>query len=284
MKIRVGVCMVLGVMGLFSAEIPTDIQALLKRVYAAEMTFQKEEKQFTEYPFSLGDFSMPKGVSITLAVIPPHGFEAEICDLRNGLFAYIDETGAIYGQTKRVPVVSGSFVDSRDGKVYPTLTFGTTTWMAANLAFASKDSWCYGDDESRGKQLGRLYTWVAAQQACPKGWHVATREEWYTLIRLAGGRSSCGMKLKSQSLWVGGVPGTEKGFAADAFGFGVLPAGQRSDLGGYHGLGEFSTFWTSTDNGTYGDWGVDIYFGVYGGMVNDVSNKARAFSVRCVKD
>jgi uncharacterized protein (TIGR02145 family) len=102
--------------------------------------------------------------------------------------------------------VSGSFVDSRDGKVYPTLTFGTTTWMAANLAFASKDSWCYGDDESRGKQLGRLYTWAAAQQACPKGWHVATREEWYTLIRLAGGRSSCGMKLKSQSLWVGGVP------------------------------------------------------------------------------
>lgn len=285
MNVRGIACVMISAGALSCAELPPDIRALLKAVHGSEWACREKQGAFTTDSAALGELPVPKGVRLKLSKEPSQGFEAEVCDLRNGLYAYIDETGAIYGRSKQVPAISGTFVDPRDGKVYPTLTFGATTWMAANLAFKSKESWCYGDDEKKGEQVGRLYTWTSAKEACPMGWHVATREEWYALVRLAGGRDSCGMRLKSPRLWVDGVPGTEKGFAADVFGFGILPGGKRyDDNEGYGGFGEYAIYWTSTDNAQYGDWGVNLYFGVYGGMVNGVTNKACGFSVRCVKD
>ncbi|MBN8248833.1 MAG: hypothetical protein J0L84_15510 [Verrucomicrobia bacterium] len=83
---------------------------------------------------------------------------------------------------------TGTFTDSRDGQTYKTVSFknpltgATVTWMAQNLNYKVQGSYNYDDKESNRNELGLLYTWEAAANACPKGWHLATDGEWTTLV------------------------------------------------------------------------------------------------------
>ena len=123
----------------------------------------------------------------------------------------------------------GSMTDSRDGKVYRTVTIGKQTWMAENLNYydstdlsVKKKSWCFGKkdngDSTTCDVAGRLYSWAAAidsvalydggkgvdcgyrkacklpekvQGICPLGWHLPTKDEWETLFTEVGGAKRC---------------------------------------------------------------------------------------------
>jgi len=50
-----------------------------------------------------------------------------------------------------------------------------------------EDSYCYDGKVENCKTYGRLYTWEAAQRACPEGWHLPSDEEWYHLAFHFGG-------------------------------------------------------------------------------------------------
>src|SRR2546422_2141257 len=40
----------------------------------------------------------------------------------------------------------------------------------------------YNRDSNNSRKYGRLYTWKTAQNVCPSGWHLPSKEEYDTLI------------------------------------------------------------------------------------------------------
>jgi len=76
-----------------------------------------------------------------------------------------------------------SFTDPRDGQRYRIVKIGNQVWMAENLRYKCRSGcYAYDDDESNvGRNLGRLYEWDVAQEACPPGWHLPSASEWSSL-------------------------------------------------------------------------------------------------------
>ena len=77
------------------------------------------------------------------------------------------------------PVVTETqMIDARDQSVYNLIRIGTTHWMASDLTYATADgSVCYESSDANCKTYGRLYTFAAAQKACPTGWRLPNRAE-----------------------------------------------------------------------------------------------------------
>jgi len=125
-----------------------------------------------------------------------------------------------------------------------TVKIGDQTWMAENLNTETDSSWCLSDKPQYCRTYGRLYAWSAAMAACPKGWHLPSRDEWRILGQKAGNYkdgngngSPGGAKLKS-----------EKSNGTNDFEFSALMGGYRSHDGGY--VSSNGYWWTSTDDGT----------------------------------
>lgn len=76
------------------------------------------------------------------------------------------------------PVVNGStMTDTRDNKTYQLLEISGKLWMAQDLNYEGASGECYNDVAENCTTNGRLYTFNAAQKACPTGWRLPTREE-----------------------------------------------------------------------------------------------------------
>lgn len=170
----------------------------------------------------------------------------------------------------------GTLVDKRDGKTYKTVRIGNQTWMAENLNNKIENSYCYDKKKSNCAKYGRLYTWNAAKNACPSGWHLPSKEEFEALFYSVGGEYIAGKKLKSKGGWKNGSKGT------DAFGFSALPAGYRRSDENFYNEGSNADFWCSTLAGNYAYY---IYLSHdYDDADIGTNGKNYAFSVRCVKD
>jgi len=124
------------------------------------------------------------------------------------------------GCTVAVAQESGELKDSRDGKTYKTVTIDIMleggvsvqrTWMAENLAYEVPESFCYKNESAYCEAFGRLYTFKAANEACPDGWHVPTIAEWQLLFKTFGGIHNAGIALQK---------GGESGLELELGGFG----------------------------------------------------------------
>ena len=169
-------------------------------------------------------------------------------------------------------VVKGNFSDSRDGKTYKTVVIGSQLWMAENLNFETANSYCHEEKVSNCEKYGRYYTWNAAMEACPSGWHLPTWAEFDVLISAVGGAEVAGNMLKSASGWYNDDNGS------DSYGFSILPAGEQSG-----GEGRLAHFWSSTEfsdsYASYMSFSSDKnYVSVYN------NSKEERKYVRCVKD
>lgn len=192
---------------------------------------------------------------------------------------------------------SGTFTDSRDGKVYRTQRIGQQTWLAENLAYLPHVSpgpeqggiWVYayeGSDveDARAAEnfalFGCLYDWDKAMEASPAGWHLPNEEEWQELARYFGGSSEDGntMKDADSGLWVNCHFN-----ANNSSGFSALPGGARSPAGQFFGLGVEASFWSSSE------WAGGKFWHRYLENVSpyvrtNPNERTWGFSVRCVKD
>lgn len=186
-------------------------------------------------------------------------------------------------------VAYDSIKDSRDGRVYKTVKIGVQTWMAENLNYADSaktpslkgNSWCVDNDTVNCNVAGRLYTWAAALEVCPNGWHLPTAGEWSFLINALGKAKTVGGILKSITGWGNGGQGVN---GTDDYGFSALPAGIWRGTGEkFYNDGFGALFWSSTEDDEFGAHALSLW---------DESNladldyfiKDLGASVRCIKD
>ena len=136
-----------------------------------------------------------------------------------------------FSQTK------GTIKDSRDGKTYKTVKIGNQTWMAENLAYKpnSGEYWAYDNDVSNVIKYGYLYSYKTANEVCPSGWHLPSKQEWENLANYVG-KETASEALCTSTGW-------QWGEANDKYGFSVIPAGTLFTDGNFHNKGEQSVLW-----------------------------------------
>ena len=122
---------------------------------------------------------------------------------------------------------------------------------------------------------GRLYTWEAAQKACPAGFHLPTNEEFESLWKAAGGDFNAGYLIKANYGWSGETNGN------DTLKFSAMPAGNMFDDGTYGNENKFAFFWSSSTEG--GDASVWYLSSKSMGFSYMMKPKNFGFSVRCVE-
>ena len=175
-------------------------------------------------------------------------------------------------------VVTGSFMDLRDGRVYKTTTIGSQTWMAENLDYEADYSRCYGGDYAACAREGQLYEWKSAMIACPAGWHLPSKSEFETLFEAVGGKSVAGKMLKSKHGWRDMSGKESAGNGTDAFSFSASPDIRRS---------WDANFWISEGDDSFIyyvslSYYSDSVFINYAGSLPRISDSW--YNVRCVKD
>lgn len=167
-------------------------------------------------------------------------------------------------------------IDGRDSKYYRTTTIGGVRWMAQNLDYKVKKSWCLNDDESMCGMVGRLYAWDVAQTVCPSGWHLPHKSELDSLVSAAGGKSVAGMALKMQDSWKGDP-------ATDSYLFSAFPVGFRDEKKGTYENGMASThFWSSAEAAKTSAYALELETGKNSAQTRTI-RKDYGVSVRCVE-
>ena len=176
------------------------------------------------------------------------------------------------------------FADSTE-QLYKMMKFGDQTWMTENLNYETENSYCYDNNDENCTQFGRLYTWAAANEVCPEGWHLPSQTEWETLIIAADGNISeytdynlAGLALKSAEGW------DNAGNDTLAIGFSALPAGIKDyESNVFNGIDSYTYFWTSTGKDTYSAYYVKLSSSNNQVLI-DYADKSYGYSIRCLKN
>lgn len=183
------------------------------------------------------------------------------------------------------------------------VTIGTQTWMTRNLSVAlfrngdtipeaknneewvkaaseGKPAWCYyKNDQTNNARYGKIYNWFAVNDPrglAPEGWHVASIDEWNSLIQFLGGEQNAGKRLKATEDW------SDPANSDNSSGFWALPSGFRDD-DNFAVPGTFAMYWTSTEKDSVNARYVVMYTGDTDAPTYFIS-KAHGYSVRCIKN
>jgi uncharacterized protein (TIGR02145 family) len=151
-------------------------------------------------------------------------------------------------------------------------------WTSENLSVATDGSFCYDDAPANCRRHGRLYTWDAAQRACPAlggGWRLPTNDEWRQLAKHYGGvlgDSADEGKGAYAALVTGGSSG-----------LGVVFGGRRDPDGTYARANAHGFYWTAAAASEPGA----PWFYNFGGQRflnrHGDGDPRTALSVRCVR-
>jgi uncharacterized protein (TIGR02145 family) len=179
-----------------------------------------------------------------------------------------------------------AFVDSRDDKIYWSVTIGGRQWLAHNLDFDAPGQSGYAENSEKNKVYGRIYSGTilkdGGKSVAPAGWHIPSKAEWQKLLEAAGGIKIAGVALKEASdrYWR-----TSKSARTNQTGFSILPAGSRAPRGTYSNLGKYAFFWTTTPDAKIPGNFTKVDFGfMRENAIITTGGPDYGYSVRCVKD
>ena len=173
------------------------------------------------------------------------------------------------------------FKDPRDKQTYRTVKIAGLEWLGDNLNYKTAGSFCYKDEDDQCMVFGRLYTWDAAQKACPAGFRLPTHADFESLWTAAGADFNAGYLIKADYGWSGETNGN------DTLKFSAMPAGNRFDDETYGNTAKFAFFWSADDTsegvpaGSARVWYLTSKSMAFGYMSKP---KSFGFSVRCVRD
>lgn len=201
------------------------------------------------------------------------------------------------------------------GNEYTVIKIGNQFWLKENLrttkyndttAIATglnDEQWkqtksgaytVYENNPLHDKTYGKLYNGyaVATGKLCPKGWRIASDNDWKELeafigissaeLERTGERGEVAAKLKAPDGW------KSSPFSGNnSTGFSIKPAGSRLDNGEFTTLGQFGNFWTST---VYDDrygllylWNHHVNYNSNAvGRIYTLANNG--YSCRCIKE
>ena len=179
-----------------------------------------------------------------------------------------------------------TITDTRDGQKYTIVEIGNQTWFAENLNYETSDSWWYNNSASNGEIYGRLYTWDAAQIACPEGWRLPGDDDWKVLEMQLGMSGDVaneedwrgtneGSKMKSMSGW------NNNGNGTNSSGFNGLPGGFYGLS--YNSIGDLAGWWTATEKSNTTAWERGLDYNSSKVFRFDPPKTFR-LSVRCIKN
>lgn len=194
---------------------------------------------------------------------------------------FIDTVTAQYQLPDSIHIIRDTLIDSRDGRVYKTVTLGEQTWMAENLV----PHWYnYGPDlfderflfdkDSNNIHLGGFFPWNIAmgvdaiynergyysdslyiQGICPDNYHIPSPPEWEILFQTISDWFN--LEASAENGWEG-IPKIlrdtnytyfdESQRGVDLVGFTVLEAGYMDIYGGVQTTPQ-SYFWTRWNGG-----------------------------------
>lgn len=220
-------------------------------------------------------------------------------------------------------ILGNGFTDTRDGNIYCTLTIGNQVWMAENLRYlpsvnrGTDESWSesryyvydyQGTNVEEAKdtynysEYGVLYNYIAAQTACPAGWHLPSDSEWTELeiylenngynfdgyIDTDNDRETHNMIAKSLAStynWsvseIENTPGWLQR-KNNSSGFNGKPAGWKTLNGQFAYINENGTWWSSTPyNGHHWDRYIH-YTRIY--LTRSHNENHIGMSIRCIQD
>jgi uncharacterized protein (TIGR02145 family) len=218
-------------------------------------------------------------------------FSSELTGLSENTTYYVrayatNSYGTGYGQ--EINFIAKNYLTDYDGNTYETITLGNQTWMAENLKVThypdgsaiphvtdntawgnladnnTDDAYCYYNNYSSSK-YSVLYTYAAALNACPPGWHLPSVAEWaelenfladngYNYDGTTGGvTSKIAKAMATASGWnlssrIGAVGNSDYPSKRNASGFSALPGGYRYDGNGtFYDAGSRGYWWSSTE-------------------------------------
>lgn len=147
-----------------------------------------------------------------------------------------------------------NFVPCTDGdnNHYSVVKIGNKLWMTENFKSLKTangqiitEVYAYADNLENAVNFERLYTWQAAVNAAPQGWHLPSKEEWQEMINLLGDANLAGGKLKETGTFYWNSPNSG---ATNSVGFSAIAGGFRGGDGVFYDLREHGPYWGSANN------------------------------------
>lgn len=164
--------------------------------------------------------------------------------------------------------IKDSIIDYRDMNVYKTIKINNQIWFAENLRFKPETGkfWFPENDISLVNSFGYLYNWETAQNVCPCGFKIPSKEDYEELLKSIGINESVFKLTKSNDIGFNAL------FVGPKYGFDYVP------------FGYCATFWTSNSRTSIYAWGFGIGFKDKNAALGSKFTKKSGLTIRCIKN